>query len=232
MPTRHLVLLVSCAVLLVAQPAVAGATCVGADDLPDARNVQVVAQATLCLINEQRSAEGLRALVPSEPLTRLSAAYANYMVGHQFFEHTTPSGVTLEQRLAIVAYDWQDAGENLAWGQGTLSTPAQRVSGWMASPPHRANILDADYREVGVGIALGAPVADAPGSATYVTDFGTPAPHAAPSPSATAAVGRRTAPRSVFRRRHWYEHRSDRWWRHWLRRHHHRHHHRTLRFVD
>jgi len=151
MPTRHLVLLVSCAVLLVAQPAVAGATCVGADDLPDARNVQVVAQATLCLINEQRSAEGLRALVPSEPLTRLSAAYANYMVGHQFFEHTTPSGVTLEQRLAIVAYDWQDAGENLAWGQGTLSTPAQRVSGWMASPPHRANIQNCALRNAGIG---------------------------------------------------------------------------------
>jgi uncharacterized protein YkwD len=230
MSIRRLALLIGSAALLGAHPAIAGAACAGADELPDAQNGQVVAQATLCLLNEQRAAADLRPLASSEPLTELSAAYAGYLVSHQYFEHTTPSGVTLEQRLAIIAYRWQEAGENLAWGQGTLSTPAERVAGWMASPPHRANILRAAFREVGIGIVLGAPVANAPGSATYVTDFGTPAPRAAPL---AASVAARTAPRAVFVRRHWYEHRSDRWWRRWLRRHHHgHHHHRVLRFVD
>jgi uncharacterized protein YkwD len=42
----------------------------------------------------------------------------------------------------------------------------------MQSPPHRANILDGSFSDVGVGIAAGVPTGDAAAGATYVTDFG------------------------------------------------------------
>src|SRR5436190_1372105 len=43
--------------------------------------------------------------------------------------------------------------ENLGWGTGVLSTPQAIVAGWMTSAPHRANILDPDLEDMGVGIA-------------------------------------------------------------------------------
>src|SRR5437763_1411054 len=52
-------------------------------------------------------------------------------------------------------------------------TPAQAiVNGWMNSPPHRANILHGAFRDIGIGIKLGAPGQGLSGGATYVTDFG------------------------------------------------------------
>ena len=46
------------------------------------------------------------------------------------------------------------------------------MNGWMDSPGHRSNILYAGFRDIGIGIKLGAPRPDLSGGATYVTDFG------------------------------------------------------------
>ena len=65
-------------------------------------------------------------------------------------------------------------GENLAWGTYQLSTPQAIVAAWIASPGHLANILEAQYRETGIGIAPAVPrVARRrrPG-ATYAQEFG------------------------------------------------------------
>jgi uncharacterized protein YkwD len=66
-------------------------------------------------------------------------------------------------------------GENIAWGSGTLATPRSIVRAWMHSPEHRANILNGGFRDIGIGIATGAPVplGSRLGGATYTTDFGT-----------------------------------------------------------
>ena len=65
------------------------------------------------------------------------------------------------------------AGENIAWGRGERATPREIVRAWMESPPHRANVLGRSFRELGVGVAPGAPVRERYGSeATYVHDFG------------------------------------------------------------
>lgn len=60
--------------------------------------------------------------------------------------------------------------ENLAWGAGSAASPAEIVDTWMGSAAHRANILDAGLRDVGLGIATGTPHGGR--GATYVTDFG------------------------------------------------------------
>ena len=68
-----------------------------------------------------------------------------------------PSGDTLVDRLLGAGYMRRDAnwtvGENLAWGTGSLATPAAIMRAWMASPGHRDILLRRSYREIGIGIA-------------------------------------------------------------------------------
>jgi uncharacterized protein YkwD len=63
-------------------------------------------------------------------------------------------------------------GENIAWGTGDLGTAGSIQRAWMESPGHRANILRPQFREIGIGIAVGAPVPGGDEGATYTTDFG------------------------------------------------------------
>jgi uncharacterized protein YkwD len=98
------------------------------------------------------------------------------MVLGSFFAHRAPGGPTLPGRLARVGYlgrhavDWV-VGENLAWARGAAATPRGIVAAWMASPGHRRNVLDADFREVGIGVAVGTP-GDPREGVTVTTDFG------------------------------------------------------------
>jgi hypothetical protein len=113
------------------------------------------------------------------------------MVAEQFFDHVAPDGSTLVQRLTDVGYisddvDWS-AGENIAWGQGNLSTPRSIVAAWMNSAGHRANILNGEYTQIGLGLAAGSPV-DAGWGTTYTTDFGSV------SGASTDAVSRSESP--------------------------------------
>ena len=63
-------------------------------------------------------------------------------------------------------------GENIAWATGKLASPRAIVQSWMASAGHRANILSGSFREIGIGVAHDAPIADASPGGTYATDFG------------------------------------------------------------
>lgn len=132
--------------------------------------------ATLCLVNRERTARGLDALTRSKALDRASREYARSMVRHRFFAHVTPGGGTLTQRIRESSYldsaRGYKIGENLAWGSGSLATPKRRVTSWMDSPGHRANILNSRFRHLGVGLSTGAPKQTSLRSATYVTHFG------------------------------------------------------------
>ena len=97
------------------------------------------------------------------------------MVAQGFFDHESPDGGTLVDRLTGAGYlgdeDAWVVGENIGWGQGTLATARSMVTAWMGSAGHRENLLSGDYTEVGLGLALGTP-ADQTWGATYTTDFG------------------------------------------------------------
>jgi uncharacterized protein YkwD len=69
------------------------------------------------------------------------------------------------------ASNWT-VGENIAWGSYDYSTPRSIVHSWMQSPGHRANILNGRFREIGIGLTMGAPVRGMDRAATYATDFG------------------------------------------------------------
>lgn len=173
---RHAIAVALAALCLGAPSAASASDCAGADTVPAADNVAAINQVILCLLNEQRAAAGLSALVEDPALDEASAAYSQRMVTESFFAHESPDGGVLVERLKTAGYlnggeDWV-VGENIGWGQGPLSTPRSMVNAWMNSPGHRSNILSGDYREIGLGLALGTP-SDTTWGATYTTDFGT-----------------------------------------------------------
>ncbi len=156
-------------------PAAGAAECQGGDVRPAADNIAQIAQATLCLINGERTSAGLGALTEQAQLTAASADFSALMVSEHFFAHVSPDGSELSDRLTRAGYlgaagSWM-VGENIAWGESYLATPANIVKAWMNSPPHRANILKGEYEEIGLGIVVGTPSTPHPG-ATYTTDFG------------------------------------------------------------
>src|SRR3954452_2966821 len=162
-----------------AAPASAFASpCPGGDAVPTATNIVQARHATLCLLNHERRMHGLRRLRASHSLRTAANAYSWSMVRDDFFDHVSPGGSTLVGRVRKTAYlssarGWA-LGENLAWGAGALATPRQTVRAWMPSAGHRHNILTGRFREIGIGIAPGAPVRlpDGMPAATYTTDFG------------------------------------------------------------
>lgn len=171
--------------LALAAPAAHAADCAGANLLPALASVPTAKAATLCLINDERAAHGLAPLSVDPVLETAATAYSKAMVSQRFFDHVSPGGQTIEQRLAayVASATSYAVGENLAWGEGPLATPASIVRSWMASDGHRDNILSRSYDEIGVGIAGGSPRGSLPAiAATYTTEFG------ATSSSATGAA--------------------------------------------
>ena len=135
-----------------------------------------LALATLCLLNIERKAHHLRKLRMSAELSRAALRHARDMVKHRYFSHTEPDGDNVVQRILRSGYlerygRWR-IGENLGWGWGDGSTPRSIVAAWMRSAPHRHNILNKRFNDVGVAVALGSPRARRGKSITYVIDFG------------------------------------------------------------
>jgi uncharacterized protein YkwD len=149
--------------------------CADADIAPDAGNVDEVRAAILCLHNQIRAERGLPLLRENAKLRRAALGHSSDMVSRGFFEHTTPNGVTMVQRIQAARYTsprfgWA-LGENLAWGTGSLATPRLIMKAWMDSPGHRANVVKRAYREIGIGVVAGVP-SDRDSGATYTADFG------------------------------------------------------------
>jgi uncharacterized protein YkwD len=134
--------------------------------------------ATLCLLNRARAQAGLRPLRLNGRLSYAARRHSHDMVARRYFAHDSLNGATPFQRMRATHYVPRDAswwlGENIGWGSGTLASPAALVNAWMHSPMHRANILSRHFREIGIGIAVGAPshAFAGQGGATYTTDFG------------------------------------------------------------
>ena len=93
------------------------------------------------------------------------------MSSRHYFAHQRPGGPSLRARLSARGFRGGSIGEAIAWGCGTLSTPAATVRAWLASPAHRAIVLSHAFKRVGIGFARGAPVA-CPGGAVWVLDAG------------------------------------------------------------
>jgi uncharacterized protein YkwD len=129
-----------------------------------------------CLVNRTRKRHGLGRAHGDHRLRRAAQKHTSYMKRHHCFSHECPGERSFLSRLRKVNYvvhglsRWKIA-ENIAWGGGGGDTPKAIVHGWMHSPGHRANILDPDYRQLGIGFAAGCRLGKRAG-VMFTTDFG------------------------------------------------------------
>jgi uncharacterized protein YkwD len=151
--------------------------CADANLAPTRTNLARIATATLCLINQQRSAAHLVLLRSNAALGTAAAQHSADMVAKNYFDHVSPSGSTPQSRMTAVGYikpnrGWT-IGENIAAATGSLATPAAIVKMWMNSAGHRANILNAAFRDTGIAAVATTPALAGSGpGGTYTEDFG------------------------------------------------------------
>ena len=173
----------------------AGASCANVDVLPEGGNLAIVQAATLCLLNGERADRGLAPLTENAKLAQAALGHSQDMVANSYFSHDGRNGSDVVDRIKATGYlptngRWS-VGENLAWGTGTLATPAGIVNAWMNSQGHRDNILRGDYKEIGFGLVTGNPKSSDGQGATYTTTFGVV------SGGTTASAAGSTATRTV-----------------------------------
>ena len=128
------------------------------------------------LTNEERSDASLGTLRRSTTLDQAAQLKAQDMAKHEYFAHYSPDGVSPWHWFGETKYNFVHAGENLAIH---FTDSGDVIEAWMDSPTHRANILNGNYTEIGVGTAEGTYEGF---KTVYVVQlFGTPA---APTPVA------------------------------------------------
>jgi len=156
-----------------------GEACQDTTLIPTEADVELVRAATLCLINRERTHSGEQPLRANGDLESSAQGHSTSMSVHGYFEHVSPGGSTPLSRMRESGYLSSstlgyELGENIAWGSYTDSTPSSIVAAWMASPPHRANILHGGFRDTGIGISPHLPSSFAEGQpgAIYTQDFG------------------------------------------------------------
>lgn len=123
------------------------------------------------LTNKERGKENLPALRESADLDKAARLKAVDMFADGYWAHTAPDGTTPWVWFDVVGYDYLMAGENLA---KDFDTSAGVVSGWLASPSHRDNLLNKDFTEIGMAVVNGRISGEE--TTLVVQLFGTPAP--------------------------------------------------------
>lgn len=112
----------------------------------------ITAQKVIQLVNGERLSQGINALIENTVLDKAAKDKVKDMIKNDYFAHTSPSGVSPWHWIEKNGYDYKYAGENLAIN--FLSADSQQKA-WMASPTHRKNILNPNYKEIGVAVAEG-----------------------------------------------------------------------------
>ena len=117
------------------------------DNEPTDHETTSQAEAVLKLVNEERAKQGLNPLSLSAKLTDIATMKSKDMADKGYFDHTSPTYGTPFQMLQDFGVHYSSAGENIAAGQ---KTPEEVMNAWMNSPGHRANILGANFTQIGI----------------------------------------------------------------------------------
>lgn len=113
-------------------------------------------QQVIELVNQERADRSLPPLKLSDELSNAARYHAKDMAEDDYFKHDTYDRVDSAlverciwyERIRSYYGDFMSLGENIARG---FPTPESVVQAWMASEGHRDNILNENYREIGVG---------------------------------------------------------------------------------
>lgn len=136
--------------LLAATAAVAVPTAVAQDT-----NRGLAARTVVAAINAVRAQRGLRPLQLVRPLTSAAGQHSSEMGTHGYFSHDSADGTSFWKRVegyyGSHGYRYWSVGENLLWSSGALSSESA-VTMWMNSAPHRRNLLDRHWRQIGLSV--------------------------------------------------------------------------------
>ena len=102
------------------------------------------------LVNVERSKRGLSELSFNTQLSNVATIKSQDMINKNYFDHTSPTYGSPFDMMKQFNISYRTAGENIAMGQ---RTPAEVVNSWMNSSGHRANILNANFTDIGIGVA-------------------------------------------------------------------------------
>lgn len=115
-------------------------------DTSGENNTLSYAEQVAKLVNEERAKAGLPALTMDADITAAANVRAKEI--KQQFSHTRPNGSSFSTVLKEQGVAFRGSGENIAWGQ---KSPEQVMNSWMNSEGHRANILNKNFKNIGVG---------------------------------------------------------------------------------
>jgi uncharacterized protein YkwD len=172
----HAALVVAAAAACTAPAQAAAPACAHAGAAPAHLSRAAADRALRCLINRVRHEHGLRAVRADDRLAQAATAHASDMATHDYFSHVSPGGSTMQARVAHAGYlrrahAWA-LGEALAWGRDGTARPTAILRLLLNSPAHRAILLDPGFRDLGVGVARGAPQGAGSDALTIALDFG------------------------------------------------------------
>lgn len=142
--------------------------------------------ALLSATNDDRARNHEPALTINAQLAAAAQAKADDMVNRNYWSHDSPDGKTPWNFITAAGYQYQSAGENLAYG---FDNADGAVTGWMNSPKHRANILDVNYQNVGFGIASSSDYQSRGPETVIVAEYGQPVGAPATSAPTTPSPG-------------------------------------------
>ncbi|HEX5448309.1 MAG TPA: CAP domain-containing protein [Candidatus Saccharimonadales bacterium] len=137
--------------------------------------------------NAARSANGVADLRLNTKLEAAAQAKAADMAARDYWSHYTPDGDPPWVFVTAENYAYQKLGENLAAG---FDDEQSTINGWMASPPHRENLLDPSFKDVGFGFSNIADYTSAGGGpmTVVVAFYGDPAAVTAPVATNTSSA--------------------------------------------
>ena len=113
---------------------------------------EISKESVIYLVNKSRTENGLEKLSENEKLDNAAKGKAQDMIKNNYFSHNSPSGVTPWYWFDQSEYEYKYAGENLALG---FSTVENQHEAWMNSASHKKNILNSNYKEIGVAVERG-----------------------------------------------------------------------------
>lgn len=147
------------------------------------------AEQIIVLTNEKRSQSGLGGVSYNSQLAAAAKAKAADMFASNYWAHNSPQGKTPWSFISSAGYRYVYAGENLA---RDFNDAGAVVNAWMNSPSHKGNLLDKNFKEIGVAVESGR--LDGREGVLVVQMFGSavsqakapPLAQASPSPTSTS----------------------------------------------
>ena len=144
------------------------------------------------LTNVQRQENGLLPLSENSTLDAAALAKGNDMLAKQYWAHFAPDGTSPWSFFLKFGYEYSYAGENLA---RDFTDAQSAVTAWMNSPSHRENMLNPNYKDIGIGVVEG--TLDGADTTIIVQFFGTPLNNSVAISMAKAAGLPKTQPSPV-----------------------------------